>query len=239
VTGLELHEVRKAFGGLIAVESVSLRVARGEIVALIGPNGSGKTTLLNLISGYHEPDAGSIRLDGRLILGSRPDRIARLGIARTFQLTRIFPELAVVDNLIVAGCARGLTRAMAETRAAFLLEELTLSRVGNSVARQLSGGQQKLLEFGSCYMVPAPITLLDEPFAGVHPNIKEVMIKCIRDRRAGGHTTVIVSHDMPVVAELCPRTICMGAGQIVADGLTPIVLADSRVIESYLGGESR
>jgi branched-chain amino acid transport system ATP-binding protein len=232
---LSISGVTKHFGGLKALDRASFDVDEGELVGLIGPNGSGKTTLLNILSGHLAPDAGTVTLDGRPIAGLRPERLARLGVLRMFQLTRVFPRMSVLDNLLVAGCALGLTQADAEKRARELLEDLSLTRVISLDAGHLSGGQLKLLEFGSCFMVPPRIALLDEPFAAVHPTMKEIMAGFIRRRHAAGQTFVLVSHDMPVIVELCPRCVCMNAGAVIADESTRAVLTDPVVIEAYLG----
>jgi ABC-type branched-subunit amino acid transport system ATPase component len=223
---------------LRAVAGVTVAVGDGELVGLIGPNGSGKTTLLSLISGHESPDKGRVLLDGQPIEGLSPTRIARAGLMRMFQLTRVFRRMSALDNLLTAGRALGLSRSKAAARAEEMLRELGLSRVRDLDAGHLSGGQQKLLEFGSCFMVPPRIALLDEPFAAVHPTFKETMAGYIRKRHAEGQTFLVVSHDMPVVAELCVRTVCMNAGSVIADGPTRAVLSDRKVIEAYLGGET-
>ena len=235
MTLLTIGRVGKSFGGLRAVNDVSFDVAEGEMIGLIGPNGSGKTTLLNILSALIPTDSGSILLDGRPIHGLKPEQVARLGIARMFQLTRLFRQISVLDNLLVAGYALGLSRADAIPRAHRLLEALTLDHVVELDAGHLSGGQQKLLEFGCCFMVSPRIALLDEPFAAVHPTMKETMAGFIRQRHAEGQTIVVVSHDMPVIVELCPRALCMNAGAVIADEDTRAVLNDPVVIEAYLG----
>jgi branched-chain amino acid transport system ATP-binding protein len=232
---LSIDDVTKYFGGLKALDGASFAVDEGELVGLIGPNGSGKTTLLNILSGHLAPDSGSVTLDGRPITGLRPEALARLGVLRMFQLTRVFPRMSVLDNLLVAGCALGLSQADAEKRARELLDDLSLTRVISLDAGHLSGGQLKLLEFGSCFMVPPRIALLDEPFAAVHPTMKEIMAGFIRRRHAAGQTFILVSHDMPVIVELCPRSVCMNAGAVIADESTRAVLTDPVVIEAYLG----
>jgi branched-chain amino acid transport system ATP-binding protein len=232
---LSIDRLAIAFGGLTALAGVGFSIARGELVGLIGPNGSGKTTLINILSGYLRPDAGEVRLDGHRIDGLRPDALAQRGVMRTFQLTRAFPRMSVLDNLMVAGCALGMRRDGAQARALELLQDLSLARLRDEDAGHLSGGQIKLLEFGACFMVPPKIALLDEPFAAVHPTMKEIMAGFIRRRHAAGQTFLLVSHDMPVVVELCPRTVCMNAGAVIADGPTRSVLTDAVVIEAYLG----
>jgi branched-chain amino acid transport system ATP-binding protein len=232
---LAVDGVVKSFGGLKAVDRASFAVNEGELVGLIGPNGSGKTTLLNILSGHLVPDAGRVTLDGRSIAGFRPEALARLGVLRMFQLTRVFPRMSVLDNLLVSGCALGLSQTDAERRAYELVDDLSLTRVIDLDAGHLSGGQLKLLEFGSCFMVPPRIALLDEPFAAVHPTMKEIMAGFIRRRHAAGQTFLLVSHDMPVIVELCPRSVCMNAGAVIADESTRAVLTDPVVIEAYLG----
>jgi branched-chain amino acid transport system ATP-binding protein len=232
---LTVENVCKRFGGLKALDHVSLAIDDGELVGLIGPNGSGKTTLVNILSGHLVPDSGRVTLHDRPIEGCRPEALARQGIMRTFQLTRVFPRMSVLDNLIVTGCALGLTDGAAELRARTLTNDLSLARVVDLDAGHLSGGQLKLLEFGCCFMVPPRIALLDEPFAAIHPTMKEIMAGFIRRRHAEGQTFMIVSHDMPVIVELCPRTVCMNAGAVIADETTRAVLTDPVVIEAYLG----
>ncbi len=234
---LAASKISRAFGGLRAVDRVSFAIGRGELVGLIGPNGSGKTTLLNVLSGHQRADAGEVRLLGEPIQALKPERIAVRGLQRMFQLTRVFRRMSALDNLMTAGRALGLAHLQALSRARLLLEELTLARVRDLDAGQLSGGQQKLLEFGCCFMSTPKIALLDEPFAAVHPAMKETMARFIRARHADGQTFLVVSHDMPAIVELCPRTICMNAGAVIADGATRAVLNERSVIEAYLGGE--
>jgi branched-chain amino acid transport system ATP-binding protein len=233
---LSVEGVTKRFGGLVAVADVSFDIAPGELVGLIGPNGSGKTTLLNIMSGHLSADQGTIRLDGEPCTGSKPQQLARRGLMRMFQLTRIFPRMNVLDNLLVGGRALGLHADEARERADALLQELQIAQVRHLDAGQLSGGQMKLLEFGCCFMRTPRLALLDEPFAAIHPTMKDIMSTFIRARHAEGQTLVLVSHDMPVIVELCPRSICMNAGRVLSDGKTSDVLAAPAVIEAYLGG---
>ncbi|MGB3272656.1 MAG: ATP-binding cassette domain-containing protein [Xanthobacteraceae bacterium] len=238
MTLLSVNGITKRYGGLTAVDDVSFDILAGELVGLIGPNGSGKTTLLNILSGLARADSGEILLDDTPCHGLTPEQLAHRGVMRMFQLTRVFRRMNVVDNLLVAGRALGLKPAEALERAHALISELRLDAVAALDAGQLSGGQMKLLEFGVCFMVPPRIALLDEPFAAVHPTMKEIMGAFIRARHAKGQTFILVSHDMPVVVELCPRAICMNAGAVVIDATTREVLNDARVIEAYLGGQA-
>jgi branched-chain amino acid transport system ATP-binding protein len=235
---LRTEGLARRFGGVAAVEDLSFAVEEGEILGLIGPNGSGKTTALNMLSGFLAPDAGRVWLAGEEVTGEPPVRLARRGLLRMFQMTRVFARISAMDNLLTAGLARGLDEREATTRAVALLEELTLSPVAYLDAGQLSGGQRKLLEFGMCFIAPPRVALLDEPFAAVHPVMRETMAGFIRRRNAQGHTFLVVSHDMPIVVELCARAACMNAGRLIAIGPTREVLKDPAVIESYLGSGS-
>lgn len=232
---LSIEGINKSFGGLQAVRNASFDVAEGDIIGLIGPNGSGKTTLLNILSGHIRPDSGVIRLEGREIQMLGPNELAQSGLRRMFQLTRTFRRLSAFDNLMVAGRALGLPQDEAEARAAMLLGQLGLTRVAHLETAKLSGGQAKLVEFGCCFIAPPRVVLLDEPFAAIHPILKDVMAKFIMARHALGQTFVIVSHDVPIINELCSTAICMSAGEVILTGKTRDVLTHREVIESYLG----
>lgn len=236
---LQIRDISKRFGGLRAVDGAGMDVEEGELLGLIGPNGSGKTTLLNVLSGHLRADRGTVQLDNRSVLGLNPTQLTRLGVLRMFQMTRVFNRVSAYDNLLVCGMAMGLTESRATDRAVELLEELKLMPVMHLDAGQLSGGQKKLLEFGACFMVPPRIALLDEPFAAVHPVMKETMGAFIRNRNASGQTFILVSHDMPVVVDLCKRSVCMNAGKVLADGPTHDVLRAPAVIEAYLGDQGQ
>ncbi|MYN12341.1 ATP-binding cassette domain-containing protein [Pusillimonas sp. TS35] len=235
MTLMVVEGLARSFGGLRAVDGVSMEVHDSELLGLIGPNGSGKTTLLNMLSGHLSADRGAIRLDGVDVLGKNPTQLARLGVQRMFQMTRVFNRMSAFDNLVVCGLAQGLSQTQSYDRADALLAELKLEHVMYLDAGQLSGGQRKLLEFGACFMVPPRIALLDEPFAAVHPVMKDIMSAFIRRRNEAGQTFVLVSHDMPVIVDLCPRSVCMNAGKVLAEGPTHDVLQSTAVIEAYLG----
>ena len=235
---LRTEGLSKHFGGVAAVDNASFEVRQGEILGLIGPNGSGKTTALNMLSGFLSADKGRVWLANEDVTGLSPVQLARRGLLRMFQMTRVFTRISALDNLLTAGMAMGLSEAEAERRAASLMEELTLSAVQYLDAGQLSGGQRKLLEFGMCFIEAPRIALLDEPFAAVHPVMRETMASFIRQRHAEGQTFLLVSHDMPIVVDLCGRAVCMNAGRVIAMGAMREVLQNRAVIEAYLGSGS-
>jgi ABC-type branched-subunit amino acid transport system ATPase component len=235
---LKTDGLSKHFGGVAAVDDVSFSVEAGEIVGLIGPNGSGKTTVLNMLSGFLKPDAGTVWFGDENVTTLTTVELARRGLLRMFQMTRVFARISAFDNLLVAGMAMGLPEQEADRRAVALLEELTLMHVQYLDAGQLSGGQRKLLEFGMCFIEAPRIALLDEPFAAVHPVMRETMAAFIRRRHALGQTFILVSHDMPIVVDLCPRAVCMNVGKVIAAGPTRSVLESTPVIEAYLGSAS-
>ena len=235
---LTTKNLAKHFGGVSAVDDVSFAVEEGQILGLIGPNGSGKTTVLNMLSGFLQPDAGEVVFAEENVTRLTTVELARRGLLRMFQMTRVFERISTLDNMLVAGMAMGLTEKETGERAQVLIEELAMTHVQYLDAGQLSGGQRKLLEFGMCFIKPPRIALLDEPFAAVHPVMREAMANFIRRRHAMGQTFVLVSHDMPIVVELCQRSVCMNAGKIIAVGPTRSVLESTPVIEAYLGSSS-
>ena len=235
---LRCEGLGKRFGGVAAVDALGFGVQEGEILGLIGPNGSGKTTALNMLSGFLRPDSGRVWLGNDDVTNASPATLARRGVLRMFQMTRVFTRISAFDNLLTAGLARGLGEAQTAQRAQALIEELTLAPVQYLDAGQLSGGQRKLLEFGMCFIDPPKVALLDEPFAAVHPVMRETMARFIRARNAAGHTFLLVSHDMPIVVELCHRAVCMNAGRLIAEGPTRDVLSHPGVIEAYLGSDA-
>ncbi|MBZ9982366.1 MULTISPECIES: ABC transporter ATP-binding protein [unclassified Mesorhizobium] len=230
---LVVRELYRHFGGIKAVNGVSVDVARHEIAGLIGPNGSGKSTLFSLVSGAVTPDRGQIRFDGHEIGGRKTHVIARLGLVRTFQIPAMFDNMTVIENLLAAA-AEGHWQGARE-RAAETLALLKLDHVADNRASDVSGGQQKLLEFGRVIMRQASLILLDEVTAGVHPNIRNIIVEAIARLRKRGVTFLIIEHDMEMVRNVCDRIIVMDAGRVVASGSFDDIVRDSEVMQTYLG----
>ena len=241
---LEVSGVRKAFGGVVANDDVSIEVTAGAIVGLIGPNGSGKTTLFNSIVGYHPIDAGSIRFEGRELSRLRVPEIARLGLVRTFQQTRVYGEMSALSNMLIsipaarAGFASmfaGFARETVE-RAEGLLEFVGLAEKRHLLAGDLSFGQQKLLELAMALMAEPRLLLLDEPTAGINPTLINGVIERLRRANAEmGVTLLVIEHNMRVMMGLAQRIYCLAHGQLLAQGTPAEIMNDARVIDAYLG----
>ncbi|CAN7675941.1 ABC transporter ATP-binding protein [Pararhizobium sp. LjRoot235] len=234
---LEVRNLRKQFGGLVAVNGVSFTLEKGEVVGLLGPNGSGKTTVMNLISGALSPTAGEILLAGEGIHGAPAHRIARKGVSRTFQLVRLAPSLSVRDNVIlsIAFGRKPLWGRAARERADLVLTTAGLAGQGDLPVQTLNYIDQKRLELARA-IAPCPdILLLDEWLAGLNPAELRVGIELIRGLRDTGITILLVEHIMEAVRELCARAIVMSSGITIADGPTREVLADPTVVAAYLG----
>jgi len=233
---LEVAAVRKAFGGLVAVDDLAFAVERGEILGLIGPNGSGKTTMLNLISGALRCDAGGIRFKGRPITALAPHRIARLGIGRTFQLVRVLNAMTCREN-VIAGLAfrSALWGAPAEWRASALLAQVGLDGKAHLTAGELTYIDQKRLELARALALAPDLLLLDEWLAGLNPSELHAGIALVRALRKDGLTIIMVEHVMDAIRSLCDRCIVMNAGRKIADGAVATVLAEREVVHAYLG----
>ncbi|MFQ5855606.1 MAG: ABC transporter ATP-binding protein [Anaerolineae bacterium] len=242
-TLLEGRRVSKAFGGLQALNSVDFQIRQGEIVGLIGPNGSGKTTLFNCISGMLPVDSGQVIFRGETITNQKPFRIARAGLARTFQVLRVYGQMTVMENMLMSQqwqgkSTRHMLRASDQAtyeRALELLDFVTLSHMQGEVAANLSLGQQRLLELAMALMPDPDIILLDEATAGVNPvRIGEIKDH-IRELHARGVTVFLIEHNMDVVFDLCERLYVLHHGELLAEGLPEDIRRDETVIEAYFG----
>lgn len=229
---LEVRRLRKSFGGVMAVQDVSLSLMPSRIYGLIGPNGSGKTTLFNCITGLDARDSGTVVFRGERIDDLPPYRIAQKGIGRTFQTIRVFPELTALENLLVV--TRG-PRHEAEARARALLAFVKLERLEGEYAGNLSYGQQKLVEFTRMLMTDPALVLLDEPAAGVNRTLLNDLLDAVRRLRDRGKTVLLVEHDMKVVMGLCETVFVLDHGEKIAEGPPGVIQADERVIEAYFG----
>lgn len=247
---LALRNLTKTFGGLVAVNNVSFDVAEGSIVGLIGPNGAGKTTVFNLITGNYRPDSGDIFFDGRTIKGLSTHRIVRQGIARTFQTIRLFQNMSVIENAL-AGChcrmRSGMLAAMlrtpaqrAEERSALLratreLEFVGLANEYANLARNLSYGNQRLLEIARALATDPRCIILDEPAGGMNDQETAALIDTIRAIRDRGITVLLIEHDMSLVMKVCEKLVVLEYGALLAEGAPAAIKDNPRVIEAYLG----
>ena len=227
---LRTEGISKAFGGVQALDDCALTAAAGSITGLIGPNGSGKTTLFNIVTGYERPDAGQVYLAGQRITGASAQRVFGLGLARTFQLTRIFPRLTLLENMLVAAGGHAAGRR----RAHELLEFTGIDRYAGALAGTLSYGQRKLLELATVLAAEPAVVLLDEP-AGVNPTLIQHLADRIRDLNAQGTTFLIVEHNMEFVMGLCHQVTVLDHGTVVAAGPPASIARDPRVLDAYLG----
>ena len=234
---LSVSRLNKRFGGNHVLKDVSFEVKGAEMIGLIGPNGAGKTTLTNVLDGAIKPNSGTVYLNGKRIDQLPPFKVAKSGLGRTFQVTRSFRRMTVLENLYVPALALRKSHIGHELKeqALEVLESLTLEHLRNEYARALSGGQQKLLELGRLLMLDPDIIILDEPFAGVHPKMMEVIYEYIRRVNEQGKAMIIISHQMDSIFALCKRLLVLNYGDLIADNTPDAVKNDSVVIEAYLG----
>jgi branched-chain amino acid transport system ATP-binding protein len=245
---LTIDGMRRAFGGLLAVDIDHLEIQRNTITSIIGPNGAGKTTLFNLLTGFDSPDAGQYSLDGKPLLGVPAHQVAQRGMVRTFQLTKVLPRLTVLENMLVAAKTQpGQTLRGAilggwhsaerqnEDEAREILQRFELIAMANEYAGRLSGGQRKLLEMARALMVRPTVVMLDEPTAGVNPVLIQSLLEHVKDLRKSGMTVLFVEHDMDVVQSISDWVVVLAEGHVIAEGPPAVIARNPAVIEAYLG----
>ncbi|HET9547607.1 MAG TPA: ABC transporter ATP-binding protein [Desertimonas sp.] len=246
---LVVDSVRRAFGGLVAVDVDHAEVQRGEISALIGPNGAGKTTFFNLLTGFDEPNTGQWTFDGVPVAHTKPHRLARLGMVRTFQLTKSLARLSVIQNMRLGATGQrgerlwaapwqfawGVQERSITERADELLQRFRLDQMRDEFAGNLSGGQRKLLEMARALMTDPKLIMLDEPMAGVNPALKQSLLNHIHQLKSEGRTVLFVEHDMDMVHEISDWVLVMAEGRLIAEGTAAEISGNQAVIDAYLG----
>jgi branched-chain amino acid transport system ATP-binding protein len=237
VSFLDVTKLSKRFGGLQAVGGLDLSMAQGEMLGMIGPNGAGKTTVFNLLSGFLPPDGGEVHFRGRALHGLKPHEICRLGLARTFQIVRPFPQLSVVENVRIAALVRHPAMADALDAARAVVERVGLAARLREPAAGLTLADRKRLELARALATEPSLLLLDEVMAGLHATEIDAMVRLIGAINEGGVSVLLIEHNMRAVMSLSHRILVLSFGEKIAEGPPRAVAADRRVIEAYLGEE--
>lgn len=247
---ISVKNLKKSFGGITAVDVKELSFIKGELTSVIGPNGAGKTTFFDLISGFQNADSGDIFLKEKNISNSQPYKIARMGMVRTFQLTKVFDRMTVMENLLFSGSnvnndsfLRSILKLNSQKvyenslkdKANEIMKDLNIGHMADSYARELSGGQKKLLELARAIINEPEILLLDEPLAGVNPKLAEDILSLIKKLSEDGITIVMVEHNIEAVMKISERVVVLAEGSLIADGSPNEIRTNKNVIEAYLG----
>ena len=248
---LEVHELSKHFGGVVAVDACTFTAAEGQITGLIGPNGAGKSTAIDLVSGFKLPDTGTVLFEGKPVQGRPPHRISRMGMIRTFQTPREWPALTVLENILLARfnarrerfwrSLRGPTKAERSadeeelTRARSVLDEFGLLLLRNERAGNLSGGQKRLVEFARIRMAEPRLVILDEPMGGVNPVLGERMAEAVLGFVTAGTSVIIVEHNLPFIERVTDHVVVMAEGRVIAEGPFESLRSNQAVVDAYLG----
>ena len=247
---ISVKNLKKSFGGITAVDIKELSFIEGELTSVIGPNGAGKTTFFDLISGFQNADSGDIFLKEKNISNSQPYKIARMGMVRTFQLTKVFDRMTVMENLLFSGSnvnndsfLRSILKLNSQKvyedslkdKANEIMKDLNIGHMADSYARELSGGQKKLLELARAIINEPEILLLDEPLAGVNPKLAEDILSLIKKLSEDGITIVMVEHNIEAVMKISERVVVLAEGSLIADGSPNEIRTNKNVIEAYLG----
>jgi len=239
---LETKNLDKHFGGVAAIDQLSISIEKGKITGIVGPNGSGKTTLVNVLSGFFPMSGGVVIFNGVELQKISAPEVASYGVTRTFQEVRLFNQMPVLDNILIALTERNVVGALFKkhnalhlARAEELLRKVNLWEKRHEMAGNLSYGQRKLLEIARALAMNAEIYLFDEPFAGLFPEMTKIVVAVLKELRAEGKTSVLIEHNMDLVRELSDHVIVMDGGELLAEGKPHEVLAEKKVIEAYLG----
>ena len=250
---LEVTDLKKSFGGIKAVDIQSLKLSKDQLTSIIGPNGAGKTTFFDLISGFQDSESGKVYLNDKNITKSQPYTIARLGMIRTFQLTKVFDRMTVLENMmfsaskvnndsflksLIKSQSQKINEKNIKDKSFEIMKELNIEHLADSYARELSGGQKKLLELGRSIINDPKILLLDEPLAGVNPKLAEEILEIILNLSEKGISILMVEHNIEAVMKISERVVVLAEGKIIADNTPENVRTDENVINAYLGSEN-
>jgi branched-chain amino acid transport system ATP-binding protein len=235
MTLLEVKELSKHFGGVVALDGVNIKVDKGELVGIIGPNGAGKTTLYNCVTGFYPPTSGRVFFDGKDVTGLPSHKLCRMGMARTFQIPRPFMSMTLLENVMVGALGAGMSLREAKEKAKEIVSFLKLEEQANKPISKLNFNYRRRCELARALATNPKLLMLDETFAGLNPSEIDEMVKLVRKIHESGVTIMLTEHVMKVVMSLAERIVVLHQGKVIAEGLPREVVNDSRVVEAYLG----